>query len=264
MEIKDCKKILMDELHEVGIPEFEIIIKDYKNHPKGYLGCYRSLSQFKSKSIISIDLEAHENILKEMENYSEVNLMRAVKETLLHHKDFAETFSRWKKGREILPIKKEEDLIEIVNHFVVKVFENESIAWVKQEKWKRELDYFLDKNEKSFSKYSTQDGAFNKCLQVSEAIAGRIKDCVDNVKILRLTNYNGDLSKAYSGWKKIENFFVVHYVLLFDNIHVVDLAAKQSEERNPAGMISSMQVLEKDRWDITVHCDYSKTKTMKL
>ena len=159
MNLKDIRPDFIVELHNIGIPEVDVTLKEYKKNPKQYLGCYRSMSQFGSRPIICIDTEIHTKILKEQDRFSELELKNAVMETLLHEyghvieeyirfdartnpnktiinklntfedmEDFAESFARWVTGRESYFEDEVKLFKELIDFYVNKVFSPESVT----------------------------------------------------------------------------------------------------------------------------------------
>lgn len=291
-DLKDLKNELIGLLHEHGIPEFKITLKEYKNNPKGNLGCYRSMSQFRSNPIICLDIEAHKNTLIEIGEYDEYRLKNAVMDTLGHEyghvieewirwnaetsgnkdmlnklkafenmEDFAEEFGRWINGTGYMSTYQLDAVMEIVDFYVKKLFEEESINWVRQPKWKRTLDYYLDTNEKSYASYASVEGSFNRCKQVSEAMAPRLANICDvDVKILRASGYKSSLENAHPKWKKIPHEHVVHYVVLLDNNFVVDLTSKQFNPDNPARLLLEKKDFDNLWQEVEVYQDYTQKK----
>jgi hypothetical protein len=294
MQPKDFKQEFLSKLHDAGIPEFGVTLKSFQSNPDGALGCYRALSQFRKAPIITVDIARHETVLKEDEAdggymFTEELLKSHVMDTLMHEyghvieefihvdanktknykylqmiekfedmEDFAETFARWRNGRETLSKEQQNIFNEVINYFVDTVFEPEPIAWVRQEKWKRELDYFLDHNEKSFEKYKTQEGAFDNCRKVSYAVAERMQGKGFPVKVLRASEYNGSLQNAHPKWKKLGGFFIVHYVIEFNNEWILDLTSRQFNLENPERLIIKTEDFKKS-WDVvSVDLQFSK------
>lgn len=300
MELKDIKPLFVTKLHDVGIPEFNITLKAFKSNPDGVLGCYRALSQFRKNPIVTVDIARHEEILKEEEldggyMFTEESLKLNVMETLLHEyghiieefihvdartekntkflemlekfedmEDFAETFARWKNSRESISKEKESIFNQIINHFVETVFEPEAVAWVRQEKWKRELDYFLDTNEKAFLKYQTQEGAFDSCKRASHALAERMQGKGFPIKVLRAEGYNGGLKDAHPKWKKMGASFIVHYVVEFNNEWVLDITSKQFNPNNPVRLILKKSEFIEQWNEVTVDKDYANISKNKM
>ncbi len=272
MELKQIKEELISELQNIGIPEFKLTLKKYKKNPKGYLGCYRGLSQFRGNPIICIDIEKHEEELQKDYELTPKNLKENVMETLFHEyghvveefirkdshgegnkqileklyefrdmEDFAESFSRWISGRDPYSEEEENRFKDIVTYYVEKVFEPEAIAWVRQEKWKRELDFFLDHNEKSFDKFKTMIGAFDNCKIACEKVIKKMNHLGLDMKILKLNGYSGDINKAHPKWQNCDKNNITHYVLEFNNEWIVDLTAKQFSESSPARLIAKKE-----------------------
>lgn len=297
-DLKDLKSDLLNLLYEKGIPEFNITVKEYKNNKKGFLGAYSSMSQFRSKPLIRLDVQVHTETLHEMGEYTDYNLKKHVMETLAHEyghvveefikfdanqnkdktvlnklnsvfedmEDFAEIFGKWVNNNDRMDSFELQVMQEIVEHYVNNVFLPESIAWVRQDKWKRELDYFLDSNEKSLTKYATAEGSFNKCTQVSEAIAQRMCKITDmDIKVVRFEGYKGDTSNIFPKWKRIPAINMVHYAILLDNQYVVDLTAKQFDSNADARQITHIDDINKTWNEMTVHQDYTiKKQNTKL
>jgi hypothetical protein len=268
MELKQIKEELISELQNIGIPEFKLTLKNYRKNPKGYLGCYRSLSQFRGNPIICIDIEKHAEEISKDYMLTPERLKENVMETLFHEyghvieefirkdcygegnrqvleklyefrdmEDFAESFSRWISGRDTYSEEEETRFKDIVNYYVEKVFEPEAIDWVRQEKWKRELDFFLDHNEKSFDKFKTMIGAFDNCKIACEKVVKKMNHLGLDIKILKLIGYSGDINQTHPKWQNIGKDNVIHYVLEFNNEWIVDLTAKQFSEKNPTRLI---------------------------
>lgn len=300
MELKSIKPEFLTKLHDAGIPEFGITLKSFKSNPNGVLGCYRSLSQFRKGPIITVDVDRHEEILREEESeeslmFTQDALKLNVMETLLHEyghvieefihvdanetknykylnmlekfedmEDFAETFARWRNGREFLTTEQKHVFNEVIKYFVDQVFEPEPIAWVRQEKWKRELDYFLDHNEKSFQKYETQEGSFDKCKRASYAIAERMQGKGFPVKVLRSCEYNESLKDAHPKWKKMGREFIVHYVVEFNNEWILDVTSKQFNPENPVRLLMKKEDFQKSWSDVSIDKDFNKINSSRV
>jgi hypothetical protein len=131
--------------------------------------------------------------------------------------------------------------------------------------WKIILDDFLKKNEKSFKKYETQNGAFNSCKQVSEALGERLAEKYNlDVKILRLDGFKGTLENAHKKWQKIGAEYVIHYVLLIESENIVDLTSKQFDENNPNVLIYKDIELDKYWNEYQIHKEYNICKKLNF
>jgi hypothetical protein len=302
LDFKVLKQDLLQLLHDHEIPEFNLSIKKFKSNKDECLACYRALSQFRDKPIMTLDVEQHKKSLEEEGIYNIVSLKNHVMDTLGHeyghimeeyvrvaafetkdktlvtkildafedYEDFAEGVGKWMNKQFYNTDKQVEVIKEVVKFYVDNVFLPESIEWVRQEKWKRELDYFLDSNEKSLSGYGTVEGSFNKCKQASEAIASRLAKIPKlDVKVIRMEGYNGDLTQAHNKWKKLENEHIVHYAVLLDHNNVIDLTAKQFNPEMPERLILSLEEVKKSWNNVEIYQDYTvkangKGKELKM
>ena len=295
MDLKKLKKELISLLHENGIPEFELTLKDFKNNTKGYLGAYKGHSQFTSRIIVRLDIQNHITTLQNLNNFSPTTLKESIMDTLVHEyghaieeyvqmdekrmkassaslllknnfddmEDFAEGFARLLNRPWMLNENQIDNYKTIVNYYVQKAFTPESINWVKQKKWKRTLDLFLDKNEKSYAHLDSLEGSFSCCRQVSESIGQRLANMGEDVKILRLDGYKESFSNAHPKWQKVGNEFAVHYIVMMDNKWTVDLTAKQFDPNKPKVLILSKDELGKSWSQMEVFHDYSKKLKFK-
>lgn len=295
IDLKELKKQLINLLHENGIPEFELTLKDFKNNTKGYLGAYKGNSQFTSRIIVKLDVQNHINTLEDLDNFTPTTLKESIMDTLMHEyghaieefvqmdakrtqaspaslllkdkfddmEDFAEGFARLLNRPWMLNESQKEDYKTIVDHYIKKAFTPESVNWVKQEKWKRTLDLFLEKNEKSNAHLATPEGCFNRCKQVSQAIGQRLAEMGENVKILKLEEFKGSFKNAHPKWQEIGNSFATHYVIMLDNKWTVDLTARQFDPNKPKVLILSKEELKNSWEDIGVFHDYNKKLSIK-
>lgn len=294
LSLKNLKSELLKILHENGIPEFKITLKEYKNNPKKFLGCYRSLSQFRSNPIICIDINQHKETLKEMGEYNEYSFKSAIMDTLCHEyvhvieewirfeaiekngknileklnkfedmEDFAETIGKWMNGTNYLFNEQLKDVKEIMNFFIENVFEEDSINWVKQPKWKRLLDFHLDTNENHYSKLNSMEGSFNKCKRVSEHLANKLYllDNDLNIKIIRLSGYNKSLNNAHKKWKNIDPFYMIHYAVLLEDNFVIDLTSKQFDNNNSLRAVKNLEDYKKDWLEMDIFKNLNKTSS---
>lgn len=295
IDLKELKKELIDLLHEHGIPEFELTLKEFKNNTKNYLGAYKGHSQFTSRIIVRLDVQNHINTLQDLDNLNPTTLKESIMDTLVHEyghaieefiqmdakrnkespastllrnnfddmEDFAEGFARLLNRPWMLNENQVENYKTIVNHYLQKAFTPESIKWVKQEKWKRTLDLYLEKNEKSYAHLDSLEGSFSRCRQVSESIGQRLANMGEDVKILRLEGYKESFEKAHPKWKKIGTAFAVHYVVMLDNNWTVDLTARQFDPEKPKVFILIKEELEKSWNQVEVFHDYNKKLNIK-
>lgn len=295
MNIKELKNNLLEILHDNGIPELDITLKEYRNNPNESLGCYKSMSQFRARPIICVDIELHKKTLIELNDFDDIKYQESVMDTLAHEyghvieefirinkskdngqeafkrltgnfddmEDFAELFGQWLNGKKsFLSLSQEKTIHELIEYYNQETFTPESLVWVKQEKWKRKLDGFLLKYEKSLEKYQTLEGSFNKCRQVSEAIGQRLSELM-NVKILHLEDFKGDISNAHPKWQKLRKENMVHYVILIENEWILDLTSKQFNPENPSVLIIDKKDLAWSQVDVFIDYNDKKYKNLK-
>lgn len=283
MDTKFLKNRLLDVLEDNGIPESLLVVKFPKNSKSDVLGWYKGNSQFISKPTIYVDVENHAKVLKELDSFNEVSLLRNVTDTLLHeyghiieeairfdakrtgdyslqnkidttfddYEDFSELFAKYINKDVWIGIKEAEVIADVVKEYTEKVFNSEAVEWVRQPRWKRELDVLLDKYDASLNYCKTQEGSFDKCKKTCEAIESRMSENV-KINILRCEGFNGSLLEAHPKWKKLDNNQVVHYVLEVDDV-IIDLTSKQFNNKDDFPKIVAKEDFIKEWSDVSMY-----------
>lgn len=178
--------------------------------------------------------------------------------------DFAESFASWISKREIFFKEENNRFKDIINYYVEKVFTDESINWVRQEKWKRELDYCLDTNEKLFKKFETMIGALNNSKLACESLVKKMNSLGLDIKILKLNGYLGDISLAHPNLVSCKKENIEHYVLEFNSEWIVDLTAKQFSENNSNRVIDKKENYTKNWFNYYIIEENVTKKIKKL
>jgi hypothetical protein len=171
-----------------------------------------------------------------------------IKKIFNKENDFSESFIKYINKDSFINDTESLMIEESIESYKNSTFTPESLCWVKQPKWKREIDHFIQTNKKFLKCCYTPYDAFKNDKYICELTEQLLSDTI-HVNILKCEGYQATLNNAYNELTTPQK--IIHYVLEINQDVIIDLTAKQFNSNHDVPTIISKQQLEKEWKSIT-------------